>query len=300
MRVGVKLLTRNQYGAGLRAPFEYFHDYLSDAWADIPFGELEIVFAYPPKSYSKDDTFMKWYSDLPFVKFYKKRSCFTITVTFEKLRNLDMLPLNTLFDKLYEVIDILDAKYKNREAFIAMRQKLSKVQDLLSIEKLREMNKEYEKRARQNLLEKILKDREARASAKIEPNKLIRDIRFYYHLDGVGHQYFTPYSDMLTGLILRRLRELKFKLPNYTHLYISVADSYENALSHAGATEKWFVYGFAALANAHEYAAKSEQEKKRIVFNLIKEGLLDIAKSDKLNISILEAALNEVEERYIR
>jgi hypothetical protein len=99
---------------------------------------------------------------------------------------------------------------------------------------------------------------------------------------------------------LERLRAAKFRLPNYTHIYISVSDSYENALYNAMGFTEWFRYCIAVIKEPLEYAKKREHEKKRIVFELIKEGLLDAAKLDGLDTATFTRVLDEVEEKYIK
>ncbi|GAA3977898.1 hypothetical protein GCM10022246_32720 [Pedobacter ginsengiterrae] len=102
---------------------------------------------------------------------------------------------------------------------------------------------------------------------------MVYDLRFMYYLPNVDKFYFSPYENRFRERILEKLREKKFRLPNYTHLYIMISDTFENSLYHAIRAENWFVYGIAVLENFADYPAKQEIEKQRIVFDLIKQGL---------------------------
>jgi hypothetical protein len=191
---------------------------------------------------------------------------------------------------LREVITIIDKKIGDR---FAAQKALQTIDELsaLDAEKLK---------ARQNCIDNALKDRMARENANIEPNRLIYDLRFYYHIDGIDRFYFAPFDLQLCGALLERLRAAKFKLPNYTHIYISVSDSYENALYHALRLENWFAYSLAVLKNPAEYAIKKEHEKRQIVFDLIKEGLLDTAKIDNLDLATLTKVLDETKASQVK
>jgi len=144
-------------------------------------------------------------------------------------------------------------------------------------------------------LARRIEERNERENRNIENKKAIRDIRFYYHFKNVGYRYFDSYDNDFCDKILTKLREKKFKLPDYTHLYVIVSDSFQNALYETVRSENWFICGIAVLKDYKDYPKKNEAEKKRIVFNLIKEGLLDIAKIDKLDIETLNDVLDEVE-----
>ncbi|MDR2638422.1 MAG: hypothetical protein LBC09_01130 [Helicobacteraceae bacterium] len=298
MNVWINFLTYGSYGGGFDPPLRYFSLYLSDLWADIypAIDTLELNLGYPKKAPTEQAT--KWYSSLPYSRFTKKSGLFQVSVAFPELsarRSVGWYKLYPLFlDKLREVITIIDKKIGDQsEAQKALRtiDELT----LLDAEKLKALDKAYEIKARQNRIDGALADRTARQNANIEPNRLIYDLRFYYRIDGIDRFYFAPFDLQLCGAILERLRAAKFKLPNYTHIYISVSDTYENALYHASRLEKWFAYSIAVLKNPAEYATKKEREKRQIVFDLIKEGLLDAAKIDNLDLATLTKVLDETE-----
>ena len=138
------------------------------------------------------------------------------------------------------------------------------------------------------------RNRELRLARKQNPaekTRLIRDIRLYYRPHGEIN--FAPYDHQLCGKILERLRRRKFRLPGYTHLYIMASDTPENALYHATRAENWHVYGIADV-DAADFAAKEGRDKRRAVFDIIRQGLEDIAEIDALDAVALSEVLNEI------
>ena len=49
-----------------------------------------------------------------------------------------------------------------------------------------------------------------------------------------------------------------------------------------------------------DYETKTEIEKQKIIFSLIKEGLYDIARIDKLDVKVLNEVLDEVEKKIFK
>ena len=109
-----------------------------------------------------------------------------------------------------------------------------------------------------------------------------------------------PYSLKFCNKVVIKLREAKFRLPNYDHLYIIASDTFENAIYKATRGSDWFVYGITVLENYKNYTALKEEDKKRVVFDLIKQGLHDIAKIDSLDISTLNKVLDETEKELLK
>jgi len=158
-----------------------------------------------------------------------------------------------------------------------------------------ELHSNYELLRRQKIVERSRQERTLREQSVVEQNRLIRDVRLYYHFENIGVKYFHPYDEHLCYLIREKLREKKFRIPGYTHMYVQVSDTLENALYRASKLETWNVCGVAILEDFGSYATKNEADKKRIVFDLIKQGLYDIAHIDKLDMSMLNEVLDEVE-----
>lgn len=62
--------------------------------------------------------------------------------------------------------------------------------------------------------------------------------------------------------------------------------------------EQWYIYGIATLDNYTEYLNLTDRQKAKIVFNIIKMGLNDVAKIDKLDTHTLNKVLDKVELTY--
>lgn len=99
--------------------------------------------------------------------------------------------------------------------------------------------------------------------------------------------------------VLFELRKSRFLLPQYSHLYIMVLNTFNNALSKAVRYKQWYIYGIATLNNYTEYPNLTDRQKQKIVFDIIKMGLNDIAKIDKLDTYILNSVLDKIELNYL-
>jgi hypothetical protein len=284
------------YGGGLVEPFRYLYRVVSDRFQaesiKFSFEEIEIQLALLLPKIKKEE-YIKWYNKLP--TYYRGKNMVRVILPVtERQKNL-----TDVFQLLYKSFDILALKKKKDDIFDTEKIKttLSQLEKELQATDLWELNRKYELLLRQEFIEKVRQDRVIREQANDEKKRLIHDLRFYYKLPDVEkYGYFSPYDNEFCYKILENLRERKFRLPNYTHLYILVSDTFENALYRAVRGYNWHVYGIAVLENYADYAKKKEVEKQRIVFELIKQGLSDIAKIDKLDSKTLNEVLDEVEQ----
>ena len=285
------------YGGALIEPFRYMGRIISDKFISekIEFSfqkiEIQLTFLLPEE---KDEQRINWYNKLPI--YYRRKNMVQVILPAAKKEE----NLTDVFYLINWVFDILASKKKKDDVFDTVKVKttLSQLENELQATDLWELNHKYKLLLRQECIEKVRQDRIVREQANNEKKQLIYDLRFYYQLpdDVEKYRYFSPYENEFCYKILEKLRERKFRLPNYTHLYILVSDTFENALYRAVRTEKWHVYGIAVFENYAEYATKNEIEKQRIVFDLIKQGLNDIAKSDKLDSKTLNEVLDEAEQ----
>jgi len=283
------------YGGGLKEPFRYLgwmiRDRFRSANIDFWFEDFEIQLTYRSPKVKKEE-YVDWYNKLP-IYYRGKRMVRVILPVAEGEKKLA-----DIFKLVYDAFDILFAKKKKTDVLDTEKVKSTLVQleKELQTADLWAENAKYKEILRQEALEKRYQERMVREQRNEEKKRLIYDLRFYYHLDNIGNRYFSPYENLFCHAILEKLREKKFRLPHYSHLYIMVSDSFENALYHAVMAESWFVYGIAVLENYTDYPAMKEVEKKRVVFDLIKQGLNDIAKIDKLDCETLHEVLDEVEQ----
>ena len=282
------------YGGGLDEPFRYLGRMIQDKFQSenisFWFEEFDIHLAYLSPNVKKEE-YLDWYSKLP--TYYRGKKMVRVSLPVRT----DEKKLAGIFKWIYQAFDVLAAKKKKTDDFDPEKVKSSLIQleEELQAADLWELNNKYKAILRQETIERWRRERADREQANEEKKRLIYDLRFYYHFENIGNFYFSPYDNRFTHKVLEKLRERKFKLPHYSHLYIMVSDSFDNALYHAVRAENWFVYGIAVLENYADYPTMQEVEKKRTVFELIKQGLRDIATLDKLDIHTLNEVLDEVE-----
>jgi len=285
------------YGGSLDEPFEYFGRIISDRLekeeVEFPFEEIEVelaLFSIKPKGKDKE-VYNDWFNKLP--NYYRGRNMIRITLPIFKNEKT----LEDIFQLVYKAFEILFIKKKKDDFYDTekIKQILLLLESELQNTDLYKLNKQYDLLLFEEALARRIEERTERKNRTIENKKAIRDIRFYYHFEDIGKLYFSPYNYNLCKKILIKLREKKFNLPDYTHLYIQVSDSFENTLYQTTRYEDWYVCGVAVLKDYKDFPKKNEEEKNRIVFNLIKEGLLDIARIDKLDLETLNHVLDEVE-----
>ena len=300
MQIYVSHTTYNSYGGGFDKPLTYLNSIISDRFQaeniEFPYREIEIFFAYLSHKV-KDARYIEWYSKLPYYHRGKNAVKITLPVPAKPSTLID------IFAHLNKAFDILISKKKKTDTFDSEKVKatLLKLEKDLQSADLYEIHTNYEAAYRQNRIEKVRQNRAAREQSETEKKQLIRDLRFYTGFSGRERPYLDPSDQLLcndiSNGILEKLRENKFRLPGYTHLYIMASDSFENALYESLKLESWHEYGIAVLQDYTNFTLKKEHEKKRIIFDLIKQGLYDIAKIDKLDIDILNEALNEAESK---
>lgn len=103
-------------------------------------------------------------------------------------------------------------------------------------------------------------------------------------------QAYTTIYTLISYLWKTALSENKFSFDNPL---TGQKNKIKNALFQATRPLNWFVYGIAVFENYTDYPTMREVDKKRIVFDLIKQGLHDIAEVDKLDTEILDEVLDE-------
>lgn len=285
-------------GGGLNEPFRHFGRIIADKFQsdniEFPYGEIEIGLAFPSSKAKDNQKYCEWFDKLP--HYYRSKTMVRVTLPMMEEEEENITSVLQFINKAFEIIV---SKKKKEDGYETVKLKASLFQLGKELQEINlwELNNRYENIIRKEAIEKRKQQRAIREKANEEKKKLIYDLRFMYYLPNIGKLYFSPYSERFCDLILEKLREIKFRLPNYTHLYIMVSDTLENSLYHAVRAENWFVYGITAIKNHSEYPRKNEIEKQRIVFDLIKQGLNDIAKIDKLDTQSLNEALDEVEQQ---
>lgn len=295
MRIHFSKNSTNSYGGGLNEPFCHFGRIISDKFQaeDIifPYEEIEICLALP-RSKNDNEQSKKWFQKLP--HYYRGKTMLRITLPIEK-KEEKLIDVLKVIDQAFEIII---AKKKKDDEYDPQKIKasLSQLKKELQETDLHQLNDQYEQLLKQEIIQRSIQERLQREQSNHEKKKLIYDIRLMYYLPNIDKLYFAPYDYEFCEIILEKLREKKFRLPNYTHLYVMVSDTFENALSHTISVINWAIYGIAVFENFADYPSKQDIEKQRIVFDLIKQGINDIAKIDKLDIKVLNEVFAEVEQ----
>lgn len=287
--------SEGSYGGGLNKPFSHLGRIISDKFLskniEFPFKEIEICLAF--SSLKDSEKTKEWIAKLP--HYYRGKTMVRVTLLMIKQEE-NVADIIELIDKAFGIITSKKKKDDDYDV-LKLNEAVSELRKELQETDVVKLDQKYENTVRQERVFKNEQGRVVREQANEDKKKLIYDLRFMFYLPDIELLYFSPYARRFCDNILEKLREKKFRLPGYTHLYIMVSDTFENALHHAVQSESWFVYGIAVLEDHLAYPEKQEIEKKRIVFNLIKQGLKDIAIIDKLDMKILDEVLDELEQK---
>lgn len=298
MRIILSESSYGTYAAGLSAPFTYIGRILSetlDETVKFPVKEIEIERCHFKSNLQDDKTYMEWFSKLP----YYRRGKNTIHVC---LPNTDEpVKLETVLRNIEDAFSIILSKKKKDDTYdsVKVQSALMKLKCFLLNNDIQAIHRQYEQLVTKERLRDRMQERETRGKTEVKADRLIRDIRLYYRFAGIGKLFFAPFDTFLTEEILSELRKNKFRLPKYTHLYIMVSDTFDNALLEAVQYEAWHIWGIATLSNYTEYPDLNDRQKQKIVFDLICTGLNDIAEIDKLDRNMLNNVLDKIKSKYI-
>lgn len=122
--------------------------------------------------------------------------------------------------------------------------------------------------------------------------KLIQDLRIYESYS-MPRSLFYLYNYL--EIVLNILRKRDFKLPGFTHVYISVGESRNEAASNALNIESWFKYCVAVLKKKKLINA-SEIEKERLMLKVIKDGLMDLANLFHLDKKVIHETITDAKK----
>jgi hypothetical protein len=117
-------------------------------------------------------------------------------------------------------------------------------------------------------------------SYKMHPKPLTKNIigvRVYDHFD---RNTLSPYSYIYSQLFSNLLRKAEVKSPGYQEIYFSIAETIEQA-KQSFALETWHKYTYSTL-NLSQYQQSDEEDKSKMVFQSMCEGLQLISNFDYL------------------
>ncbi|MCS3801812.1 hypothetical protein [Niastella sp. OAS944] len=137
-----------------------------------------------------------------------------------------------------------------------------------------------------------LAKRELRRQQYPEPDTLLQDIRIYFTYS-IPNTYF--YLFTFTQVILRILQKNEFKCPGYSHIYISIGETKEEAIARAYELEDWYRFGIAVMTK-EELLNASGDELEALMLEKINNGLKDIAALDSLDVTKIDKAIHHARE----
>jgi len=299
MKITFKKQESGSSGGNLDKPLRYLGRILEEIFVSekIEFyvEDIEIVFAYKSDE-SDNEKYKSWYKKLPV--YYRGKNLTRVHLAVSNRQDT----LDNVFDQLNLAFEILDKKNRKSESL-----NLEKIKSILNDlffklikTDLWALYHEYEELNKKEIIQKRIEERLEREEVTVTCNRLIYDLRFHYFFNDIEKLYFYPHNLEVCDNLLERLRKRNFKLPNYTHLCVMVSNNLENALFHAVRGAEWFVYGFSIYENYHEFKTLNENQKRRIVFELLRNGLNDVARIDKLDFDILNSVFKEFQNDEIQ
>lgn len=137
-----------------------------------------------------------------------------------------------------------------------------------------------------------LAKRELRRQQHREPDTVLQDIRVYFTYS-IPNTYF--YLFTFTQLILRILQKNQFQCPGYSHIYISIGETKEEAIARAYELEDWYRFGIAVMTREELLNAPGD-ELEALMLEKITDGLKDIAALDRLDVNKIDDAIHRAQE----
>lgn len=326
MRIFISASTVGRYGGGLNGQLRHLPQVIQNELkkADVKstFDQFWLTFSYPPLYVlsgvlDSKATFNNYYhNSLPYSRLSRKTKKVEITLQTpelsehfdsrekdnysnqfdidDKYRNLaDTDIAKIVIDKFIEAGKIINSKLKKDDVFeiATYNDVLINLRLRINADYLASMHITQTNASLEGSLQKAKALREKRKIEEKQKDKLIRDIRVY--ANDLPDKALYPYNHKYCNLFLDHLRKRKFQCPKYTHLYVQVAKTMDDALRQSFAYEEWYVNGLAVI-DFDNYLRQPDNEKEKIVFSLIGTGLKDIATIDKLDIAAVEEVIAEI------
>lgn len=325
MKVHISPTTVGRYGGLLKDKLRYlpnliqfeieksgFVSSFDDLWLNLAYPPLYVL----PGVVSLVNPFFEVYRNFPYSRVDRKHKKIEITLKApefsehfdssdlerysnrfqieERYKNLTQVELGLiLIDKYLEAMSIIESKLKPADNFDVQKFEkiLLSVKDKISDDFLKTMDAEQMATERAQIVHEAMKGREERKLANKPKDKRVRDLRMYYA--GFPEGAFYPYDYQYVEIFRNLLRNSKILCPTYHHLYIKVANTFEDGLMYSVAAESWYVYGIAVL-DYDKYLKGSEVEKQQMIIDVISDGLIDIARTDHLDMAIMSELIRTV------
>jgi len=212
-------------------------------------------------------------------------------------KNLSEIELaHVLIDKYVEAGSIVKLKLKKGEVFDfdTFKNELLLLKSQLSNDFLESENAKIATKSKADTLKHAIDLRGERSISNKIKDKRIRDFRVY-DCD-LGAKALYPYAYQYSEIFLNILRHKNLLCPVYHHLYIQVCKTMDACLERSFNLDHWYINGLSVI-DYDRYLQQNETEKEQTVFNVIVNGLRDIAHIDKLDSEIIESAIQEIRQK---
>lgn len=249
------------------------------------------------RRYKKIDVNLKAFEfsehiDMPDQKKYKHQ--FEVD---EQYRNLSEIELaHILIDKYLEAGSIVKSKLKKDDFFDfdAFKNILTLLKSQISSNFLEVENIKFSIKLKADTLKRAIDLRDERSKLDKVKDKRIRDFRVYDF--DLGTKALYPYAYQYCEIFLNILKKKNLLCPVYHHLYIQICKTMDVCLERSFTYNHWYINGL-SIIDYDNYLAQSEAEKQETVFDLIVNGLRDIAHIDKLDDEIIESTIQEIKQK---
>jgi hypothetical protein len=328
MKIYLARRSAGLYGGGFKGNLRYFDQIIQTELDQTnflsSFEEIWLTLSYPPMyvlpgvvGIEKD--FKKFYDTLPLIKFNRKYKKIDIELKapqfsehFEKTekdkyentfdieheyKNISETELaKILIDKYLEAGEMINAKLKKEDIFELeiFKNVLYLLRGRISAEYLKSASTKKTDEIKTKEIVRAIELREQRKQLSNTKNKRIRDLRVYYVNLPKGALY--PFDYQYAEIFKNLLRKKELMCPTYNHLYVQVGKTMDECLMNSVALEDWYVNGLSVI-NYDDYLKQTDNGKEQIVFDTIVNGLKDIAEIDKLDLSIVNNIIEEVNKK---
>jgi hypothetical protein len=328
MEIYLATRTAGQYGGALKGKLRYFdrliQDKLDNAGFVSTFDVLYLTLSYSPMYVLPgvvgiEIDYKNYYNTLPISRIDRRYKQIDITLKAsefseyqqkiesvnyqhrldieERYKNIPETKLaKILIDKYLEAGEIINSKLKRGDRFDIdiFKHTLTSIKEQIDDNFINSTAEILANKIKTETISRAIEKRDQRKQNVSIKDKIIRDLRIYYF--DLPEKEFYPYDYQYIEIFRNILRRKKLMCPTYHHLYIRAAKSMDDCLLHSSTIENWYIYGLSTI-DYNNYIKQDNKKKEQISFNTIVNGLMDIATIDKLDITIIEEAIEEIKQK---
>lgn len=279
--------TKNKENINLKLLDTFLNEYTIDTYCGETFKTIIIKFLNhaPSRRIEKEK---KLYNDFAVVE---------IKSNFKSEEEINVLEFQESFNQVINsVSNVEKINIENKDFNLQTLKSSLKVAEKNipdSVKKLEEYCQNQEKIDRRNQLRLVNYNIKLNKEDKRELTKHICGIRVYSNLryEGIDLQ---PYMFIYENIFTNLLHKEKVMLPGYNEIYVYIHKTLDEAkLSAVSADWSKSTYG---QIDVHKYLSSTENEKSKMIFDSICQGLRMISDFDHLNSDSIERAISTVEK----